>query len=145
MKNIKWIMKQSLASLALLSLSTTASAELIIITHNDTKTVSISKNIIADMYLDKIKTHRDGIRVKTVDQAPGSDAKKEFYQAIMSKTETQVNRYWAKRRYSGKGKPPIVISGDDAVKSWVANNPGAIGYINKKSMDSSVKALLTIP
>ena len=143
MKNIKRITNH-LFGLTLLLTSSLVAAELVIITNKSTQEKRLTKNTLADMYLDKVKTYPDGTRVRAVDQAPGSDARKTFYQAILGKSETQVNRYWAKRRYSGKGKPPMVISGDEAVKNWIANNPGAIGYIDKKNLDNSVKALLTI-
>jgi ABC-type phosphate transport system substrate-binding protein len=55
-----------------------------------------------------------------------------------------MNRYWSKRKYTGKGKPPVVALGDDAVKELVANTPGAIGYIDGKSLDKSVKVILII-
>ena len=41
-------------------------------------------------------------------------------------------------------KPPVVVLSDDAVKELVANTPGAIGYIDGKSLDKSVKVILII-
>ena len=47
--------------------------------------------------------------------------------------------------FSGKGQPPREVGDDAAVKAWVASNPEAIGYIDGKFVDGSVKVLFIIP
>jgi len=119
----------TLLGFALFLLASIAAAEVAIITHPGTQEIGLSKDKVADVYLGKIKTFSDGTPTKPVDQ---------------SKTETEMNRYWSKLKYTGKGKPPVVVLGDDAVKELVANTPGAIGYIDGKSLDKSVKVILII-
>jgi ABC-type phosphate transport system substrate-binding protein len=54
-----------------------------------------------------------------------------------------VKTTWAKLSFSGKGTPPKVLDGDDAVKKFLAANPNAIGYVEKSKVDASVKAVLS--
>lgn len=141
---MKRTIKNSLMILLLVTFCNIAVAEVIIITNIAIKQIGINKQDVADMYLDRIRYFNNGTRIKTVDQPPGSKTRKIFYNAILGKSETEMNRYWARRKYSGKGRSPTIVSGDEAIKLWVAGNPGAIGYIDKSSMDSTVRALLII-
>lgn len=80
-----------------------------------------------------------------VDQAKESAIRREFYQKVTSKTLAQVEGVWAKIEFSGKGTAPKSYPNDAAVKKAVAADPQAIGYIDKASVDDSVKVLLTLP
>jgi ABC-type phosphate transport system substrate-binding protein len=144
MRTMKNRIAGSLLGSALFLLASIAAAEVAIITHPGTQEIGLSKDKVADVYLGKIKTFSDGTPTKPVDQSKDSLLREKFYKAILGKTESEMNRYWSKRKYTGKGKPPMVVIGDEAVKEVVANTPGAIGYIDGKSLDKSVKVILII-
>ena len=80
-----------------------------------------------------------------VDQGKESPIRREFYQKIASKSLSQVEGIWAKIEFSGKGATPKSFSSDAAVKKAVAADVAAIGYIDKASVDASVKVILTLP
>jgi len=80
-----------------------------------------------------------------VDQGKESAIRRDFYQKATGKTLAQVEAVWAKIEFSGKGAMPKSYSSDAAVKKAIAADPGAIGYIDKASVDDSVKVLLTLP
>ena len=144
MRTMKMRIAGTLLGSALFLLASIAAAEVAIITHPGTQEIGLSKDKVADVYLGKIKTFSDGTPSNPVDQSKDSPLREKFYKAILGKTETEMNRYWSKLKYTGKGKPPVVVLGDDAVKELVANTPGAIGYIDGKSLDKSVKVILII-
>ncbi len=144
MRTMKTRIAGTLLGSALFLLASIAAAEVAIITHPGTQEIGLSKAKVADVYLGKIKSFKDGTTAKPVDQQKGSPLRTKFYRAILGKSETEMNRYWSKRKYTGKGKPPVTVIGDDAVKELVANTPGAIGYIDGKSLDKSVKVILII-
>jgi len=145
MKSLTKILAGLSLATALSFITSTALAEIAIVTHPATKEIGLSSNHIAEIYLGKVKTFKNGTRIKPVDQAKGSPLRIKFYKAVMKKSENEINRYWSKRKYSGKGKPPVSIHGNQAVKEYIANNPGAIGYVEGKFLDSSVKVVLIIP
>ena len=64
---------------------------------------------------------------------------------MIQKSEDELKGYWSKLMFSGKGQPPREVGDDAAVKAWVASNPDAIGYIDGKFVDGSVKVLFIIP
>ena len=144
MRTMKTRIAGALLGSALFLLASIAAAEVAIITHPGTQEIGLSKNKVADIYLGNIKSFKDGTTAKPVDQTKGSPLRTKFYRAILGKTETEMNRYWSKRKYTGKGKPPVVVISDEAVKELVANTPGAVGYIDGKSLDKSVKVILII-
>lgn len=80
-----------------------------------------------------------------VDQGKESAIRREFYQKIASKSLSQVEGIWAKIEFSGKGAMPKSLASDAAVKKAVAADVSAIGYIDKASVDDSVKVILTLP
>ena len=144
MRTMKTRIAGILLGSALFLLASIAAAEVAIITHPGTQEIGLSKDKVADVYMGKMKSFSDGTPTKPVDQANGSPLRVKFYKTILGKTESEMNRYWSKRKYTGKGKPPVVVIGDDAVKELVANTPGAIGYIDGNSLDKSVKVILII-
>jgi ABC-type phosphate transport system substrate-binding protein len=80
-----------------------------------------------------------------IDQGKESAIRRDFYQKIASKSLAQVEGLWAKIEFSGKGTMPKSYASDAAVKKAIAADPAAIGYIDKASVDDSVKVLLTLP
>ena len=49
-----------------------------------------------------------------------------------------------KLKYTGKGKPPKKFSSSEEVIKWVSRTEGAIGYIDGKSLNKSVKVVLIL-
>jgi len=47
--------------------------------------------------------------------------------------------------FSGKAIPPKDLANDTEVIAYVNSHNDAIGYINSKSLDKSVKILLRVP
>jgi len=145
MSKLQKILSKLLVVLLLASVIQTVQAEIAIITHPDVKEIGLSKEKVADIYLGRKKTFSNGTRVEPVDQAADSAMHKKFYQAVIKMSNSDVNRYWSRLKFTGKGKPPRVVTGDEAVRDWVASHPGAIGYIDGKYLNNSVKVVLIIP
>jgi len=145
MRKLQSVFYRALVALLLLTGVQAAGAEIAVIVNPNTQVIGLSRDTIADIYLDKKKTYPNGTRIKPVDQSSSSPVRKKFYQSVVKMTDSEVNRYWSKLKFTGKGRPPKTISGDEAVKNWVASNPGAIGYIDGKYLDKSVKVILIIP
>lgn len=145
MRKLQSVFYPALAAVLLLTGVHAARAEIAVITNPNTQVIGLSRETIADIYLGKRKTYPNGSRVKPVDQSSNSPVRQKFYRSVVKMSDSEVNRYWAKLKFTGKGKPPRTITGDEAVKNWVASNPGAIGYIDGKYLDKSVKVILIIP
>ena len=141
-------LKQIWAALLLLILwagSVPAHAALAIVVHPSNTLSGISADEAADIYLAKAGIFANGRRAIPVDQSTNSTARKKFYSAVIKKDDSKLKVYWSKLIFTGKANPPRELGDDADVKSWVAANPDAIGYVDGKFVDSSVKVLLILP
>jgi ABC-type phosphate transport system substrate-binding protein len=114
-----------------------AQADVVVVVGSGSSLGSMSKDQVADIFLGKSD------KAVPVDQAAGAAVRDEFYTKVAGQTAAQVKTTWAKLSFSGKGTPPKVLDGDDAVKKFLAANPNAIGYVEKSKVDASVKAVLS--
>jgi len=79
-----------------------------------------------------------------IDQAEGSAIRDEFYSKATGKSAAQIKALWSRLTFSGAAQPPKSVTSDADVKKIVASTPGAIGYIDRSAVDSSVKVVLTL-
>ena len=126
---------------ALLGLATVlpAQAEIVVIVNPGNQASRMFSEQAAQFFLGKSN------QFTPIDQAKNSAIRREFYEKAASKSQAQVEAIWAKIEFSGKGAIPVAYATDAEVKKAVAADPTAIGYINKASVDASVKVLLTLP
>lgn len=122
-----------------------ANAGVAVITHPGVKEIGLSKSKLAKIYLGKLKNYSNGKKIKAVDLPKDSKAHKKFYKSVIKKSDSAMNRYWSKLKFTGKGKPPKKLNNTREVLKWVANNEGAIGYIDGKYLNKSVKVVLILP
>ena len=123
--------------LGLLFLSSANASDLIVI--GNTAAQDLSKDQISDIFLGKSATG-----LTPLDQPSASTIRAEFYQKVAGKDLAQVKAIWARLAFSGQGQPPKELADDAAVKKMIASNPKAIGYIDKKNVDSSIKVMLIV-
>jgi hypothetical protein len=67
----------------------------------------------------------------------------EFFAKACKKDPAQVQAVWGKLIFTGTGTPPAEVDGSAAMKKAVAGDPNAVGYIDKKDADASVKVIAT--
>lgn len=145
MKNLFKIVTLSLIASSLYLVAPIANAGVAVITHPGVKEIGLSKTKLAKIYMGKLKNYSNGQTVKMVDLPKGSKSRKKFYSNVVKKSDSEMNRYWSKLKYTGKGKPPKKLESARDVIQWVANNEGAIGYVDGKYLNKSVKVVLILP
>lgn len=132
-------MKKKIAFfLSALLAGTAGAGEIVVITNTANQASRMFSEQAAQFFLGKSN------QFTPVDQGKESAIRRDFYQKLSGKTLAQVEGIWAKIEFSGKGSMPKMYSSDAAVKKAVAADPTAIGYIDKASVDDSVKVLLTL-
>ncbi|MCK5789384.1 MAG: phosphate ABC transporter substrate-binding protein [Ketobacter sp.] len=129
--------------------ASSASGELAIIVNNTNDIQEISVEDVASIFLGKSRQLPDGTKVVPLDQLEGSGLKQEFYAKVVRKTLPQLNSYWSRLIFTGRGQPPFAVSGNSEVLEFIASNPNMIGYVDVRALQtaanlSNVKVLLTI-
>jgi hypothetical protein len=67
----------------------------------------------------------------------------EFFARACKKDPVQVQAMWGKLIFTGTGTPPAEVDSAAAMKKAVAADPNAVGYIDKKDLDATVKVVAT--
>lgn len=122
--------------------ATSANADVVVIVSAKSSVSSLTSEQIAKIFLGKVDSFPDDQEAYPIDQAEGSAIKDEFYSKVAHKSPSQLTAYWAKIIFAGDGRLPKPLDGNVAVKKAVANNPNAIGYIDKSVVDNSVRIIL---
>jgi ABC-type phosphate transport system substrate-binding protein len=128
--------------LAMLSLAFSAQAEVVVVVSSKSSVTSLTAEQTAKIFLGKVVTFPNDRTAFPIDQPEGSAIRDEFYSKVAHKNSSQLTAYWAKIIFTGEGRPPQLMAGDMAVRKAIANNPNAIGYIDKSAVNHSVRVVL---
>jgi len=121
--------------------ATTARAEAVVVVAARSPIASLSAAEMADIFLGRLTRLPDGTRAVPLDLPEGSPLRDEFYERIARMSPVQVKAYWSKLIFTGRGRPPRSLDTDEAVLRVVRENPSAIGYIDRRIADASVRIL----
>lgn len=139
------IKKSFLAFGFLFMLSATMSlADVVPVVSADNPVGSLSSYELVNIFLGKTQRFPNGSKVIPIDQAEGSPVRAEFYTEFSGKSAAQVKAHWSKMIFTGRGRPPKMVADGNEVKKQLAENPGAIGYIERHLVDDSVKIVQVI-
>lgn len=75
---------------------------------------------------------------------PESSVRENFYRITTGRSFRQINVQWAKLVFSGRARAPDVLLNSKAVKRTIASDPNGIGYIEKSSVDETVKVIMVL-
>ncbi|UJX27604.1 MULTISPECIES: phosphate ABC transporter substrate-binding protein [unclassified Pseudoalteromonas] len=134
-------MKKLLLATAVALLSSTAFADVAVIV-NPANGNAIDEGTIKKIYLGKAKSFDDGTKVNPVNQ-DGNSVSDEFNDKVVGKSSSQLNAYWSKLVFTGKGTPPEKLANDQAVIDFISANGDAIGYIDASKVTDKVKVVAT--
>lgn len=82
----------------------------------------------------------EGVRMQPVNLPTANALRRQFSLKILNTLPEDQTEYWNEMYYHGV-MPPHVVSSQEAVLRYVADTPGAIGYIDACKVDARVKAI----
>jgi ABC-type phosphate transport system substrate-binding protein len=107
-----------------------AAADFRIIVHPANASQSVSRDFMADAFLKKVTRWESGETIRPLDQRPGAAVRRAFTDSVLKRTVSAVRSYWQQRIFSGRDVPPPELDSDENVIAYVAQNPGAVGYVS---------------
>lgn len=122
-----------------------AQAEVAVIVNSSVAVADITADVAADIFLSKVNSLPDGTKMVPLDQEDGQKAREEFYSKVVKKDAAQLNAYWSRLIFTGKGEPPKKVADNAEVVALVSTNPNIIGYVDAASVTPAVKVLLKMP
>jgi ABC-type phosphate transport system substrate-binding protein len=134
-------MQKIIIAFFLIFFATLAQAEIVVIGSLKNNLQSLNSIQVEDIFMGRTRSLPNGRVALPVDQV---SLRSEFYQKLTLRPIEQINAYWARIMFTGQASPPMVLPSDKAVLAIVNENKDAIGYIDRKSVDSSVRILLIL-
>jgi ABC-type phosphate transport system substrate-binding protein len=128
--------------LALFLTATVARAQVVAVVSAHSSVRSLSRSELTDICLGRASRFPSGQPAVPIDQAEGSASRDEFYAKFAGKSPAQIKAFWSKIIFTGRGQPPREVADGVEMKKLVAGNPDAIGYIDQKLVDTSVRVVL---
>jgi ABC-type phosphate transport system substrate-binding protein len=116
-------------------------AEVVVVVSAKNPVAVLSKNQVVDIFLGRASRFPDGRPAVPLDLVEGSALRDEFYSDYAGKSPAQLKAHWSKIIFTGRGQPPREVGNGVELKKRLAENPNAIGYIERSLVDGSVKVL----
>jgi len=111
---------------------------------NKSNSNEITRTMIEKIFTGDMALWPGGGAIAALDLPESSDVRASFTQQLLGKSVVSLKAVWSVKLFSGKATPPKTMNTDEEVRSAVANNKNAVGYIKASSVDGSVKAVLTL-
>ncbi|KQV59807.1 MULTISPECIES: hypothetical protein [unclassified Duganella] len=121
-----------------------AAAELVVVVSARSPITTLRVEQVADIFLSEATRFPDGGEVVALDQPIGSPLRDDFYLKVANRSPALMKAYWTKKIFTGRGQPPRELPNSQAVRKLVADNPTLIGYIDRNSLDASVRPVLVL-
>lgn len=116
-------------------------ADVVAVVSSKSAVTTLSRTQITDIFLGKTAHFPDGSLAVPIDQTEGEAVRDEFYSNFTGKSVAQIKAYWSKIIFTGRGQPPKAAANSLAVKKLIDGNPAAIGYIDAKLLDDTVRVV----
>ncbi len=139
--NCRQIISLGITLLLFLGAAGPSIAGVVVIVNPQNSVSSLSSKDLRNIYRLKKTTWASGEKIEAVNLDKKDPVREKFSEAILKKDPAAMEKFYLKRALAGKGQPPKVLSSSTAVKDFVGSNKNAIGYIDAKDADDSVKIL----
>ena len=100
---------------------------------------SASPREIRDVFLQKRHTISDQ-KIIPINLVGQDDVRSAFESSVLGMSRDRLNVYWVKQHFEGIN-PPVTQPSFEAIKAFVQNVEGSMGYIPSKMVDNNVKVI----
>ncbi|HLF98812.1 MAG TPA: substrate-binding domain-containing protein [Methylococcaceae bacterium] len=118
--------------------------DFVVIVTRDTPLTPLDKETLARIFLRKKIFWDNGTAIAPVNLSASHPLRRLFSEQILGLDPEELDDYWNAQYFHGIF-PPYVVASEEAMLRFVAQSPGAIGYVSACAVDQRVKALLWPP
>ena len=124
-----------------------AKADIAIIVHPANQNIKMTRSDIQEIFLGVRKSLPNGVLVTPIDQPQSKPIRQVFYQLVAGKTAVQMDTYWGRIVFTGKGAPPKTLPDNTNVSQKIAADKNAIGYVDAATVLNAkeVSTVFVIP
>lgn len=112
----------------------------VVVIVNPSNDADLNKKTVKKIFLGESKKFPSGQPATPVNLVEGENARGEFNENYLGKSQSQLNSYWARLEFSGKALPPEEKSVSEVI-DLVKNNPEMIGYVDATEVTDGVRVV----
>lgn len=106
--------------------------------------IALDRSNLQDIFLKRIQVDDDRAALVPLNLAPADPLRVAFSLSLLGERPGARQRYWTERYFQGIS-PPYTVHSQEAMLRFVAETPGAIGYIASCRVDSRVHVATHLP
>lgn len=114
--------------------------EILVVAREDAPVESLNRTETANLFLGLGRTLTPLIPFDQQDK----ELRQDFYREVAGLSLVSVRAHWAKRVFTGRGRPPAMLS-TDQVAPLINQSPVAVTYIPEAMLPQNGKTLLLLP
>ncbi len=99
---------------------------------------------LRDVFLKRVVVDDKGSALVPLNLPPTDPLRIAFTVALLGERPAFMQRYWNERYFHGV-TPPYVVHSEEAMVRFVAETPGAVGYVASCKADGRVKVVARLP
>jgi ABC-type phosphate transport system substrate-binding protein len=128
------------------NMSATGGEEVAVIVNPANPISSLSPGDLQKIFSGDKAKWSNGKHILLIMAAPGSPERSVILKNVYKMSEGEYAKYFLQATFTGAvSAPPKEATSAAQIKQLVAENPGAIGYINQQEVDGSVKVVAKVP
>jgi ABC-type phosphate transport system substrate-binding protein len=118
-----------------------AATDFVVIVNAANPVTTLSASQVKLTYLRKINKRWKELNknILPIDRKNDIEIRKLFLKDVLQMSPDELSRYYTEREYQNAEAPPVKLSSDAEVIAYVESNIGAIGYVNKASVQNNNK------
>lgn len=117
--------------------------DIAVIVARDAPAQTLDAGMLRDIYLKKIFLDAAGRKLIPVNLPADAPLREAFSQMLFHKSSDELQDHWNQNYFHGV-TPPYVLGSQDAVVRFVAQTPGAIGYVAACHLNPTVRQILAL-
>ena len=126
----------------LAGLARAAEPDVVVIVH-PSRTEPVTLQDVKHIFLRQRRFWADRQPILPVNREYGSQTRMAFERVVFGDLKVPLSRYWNEQYFLGT-LPPATLASDSAVRQYVAARPDAVGYIDARSVDASVRVAVRL-
>lgn len=130
---------RSLIVALLVAASPLAAADLVVVVNPRSGVDRLSRQDVVYLFMGRVRQLPSGVTAIPLDLAVDSPERVAFYRQLVNKETAEIRAYWTRLIFSGGARPPQAVDGAGELARLIANNTGAIGYLDRSLVDGRMK------
>ena len=120
-----------------------AQARIAVVTGPVPPNLTLDREALRDIFLKRVVIDNAGNKLVPLNLPADDPLRAAFSEALLGKPPDALQRYWNERYFQGVS-PPYVVRSEEAMLGFIAETPGALGYIAACRVDKRAHVIVEL-